>query len=96
MDRIEFHRAGDEWTAVYLNGKLQRVGDSYLADEWLQAHVGVVLVEDSVCMVDDHHAYRTTEEVEAATLERDRKREVAAAYRAEAAELERRAKELTS
>ena len=38
--RIEFHVAG-EWTGVYLDGKLIRVGDSYLADEWLQSFVGV-------------------------------------------------------
>jgi hypothetical protein len=48
-DSIEFHAAG-EWTAVYLNGLLVRVGDHYLADEWLRARVGVVEVDDDAFM----------------------------------------------
>lgn len=94
MDKIEFHRAGEDWTAVYLNGELQRVGDSYRADEWLQEHVGVVVVEDSVCMIDDHRAYQTLDEVNEATRLRDAKRAEAQALRDQASELERRAKEL--
>lgn len=86
-DEIEFHRAGEEWTAVYLNGQLQRVGDSYLADEWLQEYAGVKQVDDSVCMIDDHRAHPTLEAVYAATDERDRRFEMAAALEAEAAEL---------
>lgn len=33
------------WSAVYLDGKLQRVGDSYLADEWVREHFGVETVQ---------------------------------------------------
>lgn len=49
MSSIEFHSAG-EWTAVYVDGKLERVGDHYLADEWLRARVGVVEVDDDAFM----------------------------------------------
>lgn len=48
-ESIEFHAAG-EWTAVYVDGKLERVGDHYLADERLRARVGVVEVDDDAFM----------------------------------------------
>lgn len=93
-DKIEFHKAGEEWTVVYLNGVLQRVGDSYLADEWLQSYVGVEIVYDSVCMIDDHKAYPTLDEVHAATRARDERQERAAELEREAAALLERAREM--
>ena len=65
-DKIQFRQVGEEWTAVYLNGELQRVGDSYLADEWLQSYCGVEMIDDKdqACMIDNHSAYRTLAEVE--------------------------------
>lgn len=97
-DEIEFHRvAGDgDWTAVYLNGKLQRVGDSYLADEWLQSHVGVTVVEDSPCMLDEHRAMKTLAEVQREVAEREQRAEEARKLREQAAELERQASLLES
>lgn len=93
-DEIEFHRAGEEWTAVYLNGELQRVGDHYLADEWLQQYAGVKEVHNSVCMIDNYRAYPTLDEVRAATDERAVKLLEAADLERQAAELQERAKGL--
>ena len=93
-DKIEFHRAGEEWTAVYLNGQLQRAGDDYLADEWLQEYAGVKHVENSECMIDDHHAYPTLDQVYAATDAKALKLLEAADLERQAAELTARAKEL--
>ena len=36
-----------EWSGVYLDGKLQRVGDTYLADEWVREHFGVVTIQSA-------------------------------------------------
>ena len=93
-DKIEFHRAGEEWTAVYLNGELQRVGDHYLADEWLQQYAGVKEVHNSVCMIDNYRAYPTLDEVHAATDAKALKLLEAADLERQAAELTARAKEL--
>ena len=46
---IEIHEA-EEWSAVYLDGKLVLVGDSYLADEWLRTKFGVKTVQDNAFM----------------------------------------------
>jgi hypothetical protein len=95
-DEIEFHRVGEEWTAVYLNGELQRVGDSYLADEWLQEHAGVVVVENSPCMLDSHRAMPTLAEVRGTIIERDRKLAEAEKLRLDAIEMIKRATQLES
>jgi len=47
--KIEVHE-DEEWSAVYLDGKLVEVGDSYLADEWIRAHFGVKTVSDNAFM----------------------------------------------
>jgi hypothetical protein len=49
MSRIEVHTAG-EWSALYFDGRLQTVGDSYHADEWIREHFGVVTVDDDAFM----------------------------------------------
>jgi hypothetical protein len=87
-DSVQFRRSG-EWTMVYLNGQLQLAGDHYHADEWLQEHCGVEVVDDEagLCIPDGHSALRTLAEVEAAELEYARRSEVAAAKRAEAQHL---------
>lgn len=93
MDKIQFRNVGEEWTAVYLNGELQTVGDSYLADEWLQVHYGVEVIDDKdqACMINERNAYETLTEVEerqayitARKEEAQRKRDQAAALLEEA------------
>ena len=96
-DKIQFRRFQD-WTMVYLNGELQRAGDHYLADEWLQARFGVEIVDDEagVCIPDGRNALKTLAEVAEAgaahqrrTLAAAEKRKMAADLLAEAEELER-------
>ena len=76
MPEIEFH-VEDEWTAVYLDGELQRVGDSYLADEWMQERFGVKVIHDGAFMRGQQTCggvAKTLDEVEAYRAERDAKR----------------------
>lgn len=65
-DEIEFWVSG-EWTMVYLNGELQRAGDHYLADEWLQSRCGVKVVEDDgkFSIPDGRNAIKSLAEVKA-------------------------------
>lgn len=95
MDKIEFWQSGD-WTMVYFNGVLQRAGDHYLADEWLQEHCGVVVVpdEDGVCIPDGHHALKSLDEVRENMRLRQERKEQAAEFRRQAEELCERAREL--
>lgn len=96
-DRIQFRRVGEEWTAYYLNDELQGVGDSYHADEWLQAHVGVEIIDDTHqdCMIDGHRAYPHLNQVTEVADNRQTREREAAALRAQADELIRQADELT-
>lgn len=43
--KVVIYDGSDEWSAVYLDGELQRVGDSYLADEWVREHFGVETIQ---------------------------------------------------
>jgi hypothetical protein len=96
MPKIEFWRYKD-WTMVYKDGLLVKAGDHYHANEWLQAEVGVKLVDDDagVCIPDGHNPIRILSEVrerEAARLDRlqaaDQLRKKAEGLLAEAAKLE--------
>lgn len=95
-DSIEFH-SSDEWTAVYLNGQLQRVGDHYLADEWLRSRVGVVEVDDDAFMRGGDQrsgVAQTLDLVRDYQENRDRLRADAASLREQAAALEAQAASL--
>jgi len=94
-DHIQFRQSG-EWTMVYLNGELVRSGDHYLADEWLQEHVGVEVVYDEagICIPDGHNALRTLAEVEEAERAAAVRAEAAAKKRAEAQRLLAEAEEI--
>jgi hypothetical protein len=92
---IQFHRSG-EWTGVYLDGKLVRAGDHYLADEWLQARVGVKVVDSDAWIPDGRNALETLADVKEETERREglareiqRKRDQMATLEREARELER-------
>lgn len=90
MSQIEFHEEG-EWTAVYEDGKLVRVGDSYLADEWLQAKFGVVVVQDDAFMRGQNQregVAQTLDEVREYREAREARRARVAELRAEADRLE--------
>src|SRR5690242_16462444 len=93
MSSIEIHEA-DDWAAVYLDGKLQRVGDAYLADEWVRQHFGVTTVNDDAFMrgqTKREGVASTLEEVEAFRTRRDANKARAAELRSEADRLIREA-----
>jgi len=90
MADIEFHES-DEWTAVYLDGKLIRVGDHYLADEWLREYVGVKTVQDDAFFRggrDRAHVAPTLADLYAYVEARQARLDRAAALREEAERLE--------
>ena len=95
---IEFHRQG-EWTAVYLDGELQRVGDHYLANEWLQERCGVKVVDDDAFMLGDPFGKciaTSLEEVENYRRYREERRREAAILRERADAMIRDAEKLES
>lgn len=86
-----------EWTAVYLNGALERVGDTYLAHEWLVEHFGVQWVQDDAFLQGgDGRAgvAKTLDELNAYMAERERRRAEAETLRAQASELLAKAQRL--
>jgi hypothetical protein len=68
MPKVEVHEEG-EWSALYIDGKLDRVGDHYLADERIREIFAVEVVHDDAFMrgqntrdgvaktLDEVHAY---------------------------------------
>lgn len=87
---MEVHEA-EEWAALYVDGRLDRVGDAYLTDERIREIVGVRTVQDDAFMRGQIRAdgvAQTVAEVEEYSRQRQRRRERAAALRAEAARLE--------
>jgi hypothetical protein len=87
---IEFHTA-DEWTAVYVHGKLVRVGDTYLADEWLQELVGVRHVSGGGFLRGQRRrdgVAKTLEEISEYEEERNRKLEELARLKKRISDLE--------
>ena len=87
-DSIEFWVSG-EWTMVYLNGHLATYGSHYAADEWLQQHNDVTVVQDDagLSVPDGHHPIKDLADVIAARVRRDNVRTAAAELRADAAAL---------
>lgn len=56
-------QGSQEWSAVYLDGELQKIGDHYTIDEWLRAHFNVITVQ-----ADDFLRGQDTAEGSAQTL----------------------------
>jgi hypothetical protein len=80
----------DEWSAVYLDGRLVRVGDTYLADEWVRSHFGVETVQDDAYLMGGNGrdgVAQTLDELREYERARQERRDRAAALRAEAARL---------
>lgn len=94
---IEIHEDGD-WAAVYLDGRLIRVGDAYLADEWLRAHFGVTTVQDDAFLrgqTSREGVAKTLDEVRDYAQSRQERLDRAAALRAEAQRLEDEAQQIS-
>lgn len=96
MSEVEIHEA-EEWSAVYLDGRLIRVGDSYLADEWVREHFGVVTVQDDAYLRGQTSAAgvaQTLDEVREYATQRSQRKANAETLRFQASELLAQAEKL--
>lgn len=96
MPELEIHYE-DEWAALYVDGKLDRVGDAYLAEERAFEILGVKIVQDDAFMRGQSQASgvaQTLDEVWKYASERAAAVARAAHLREQAAELIARAAEL--
>lgn len=50
MPKMEIHYNSGDWAALYIDGKLERVGDSYLAEQRALQILGVIIVQDDAFM----------------------------------------------
>ena len=90
---MEIHYA-EEWAALYVDGKLKTVGDSYLAEEMALNLLGVKIVQDDAYMRGQNQrdgVAKTLDEVHEYRVKRDAALARAAELRAQAAELEAQA-----
>lgn len=86
---LEIHYA-DDWAALYKDGKLDRVGDSYLAEERVLELLGVTVVHDDAFMRGQSHrdgVAQTLDEVAEYERERDERKKLADEKFAEAERL---------
>lgn len=93
---LEIHQA-EEWAALYVDGKLDRVGDAYLADERALELCGVKVVQDNAFMRGQNQrsgVAQTLTEVEEYADDRARRLTEAADLERQATELQARAVEL--
>jgi hypothetical protein len=98
MVELEIHYAGD-WAALYVDGRLESVGDSYLAEERALAMCGVKLVQDNafMCGQDKREGVAPTlAEVASYREEREQRRAKAAEMREQAKVMLDKAAELES
>lgn len=87
--KLEIHYA-DDWAALYVDGELDRVGDSYLAEEKAFELLGVKVVKDDAFMRGQTRSdgvARTLSDVEAYRVQREEAKATAARLREEAARL---------
>lgn len=93
---LEIHYA-EEWAALYVDGKLDRVGDTYNTEERAFELAGVTTVQDAAFMRGQNYrdgVAQTLEEVREYAADRDRRLAEAADLERQAADLNARAKEL--
>jgi hypothetical protein len=92
MPNLEIHydTVGGEWAALYVDGNLNTVGDSYLAEEWALELCGVTIVQDPAFMRGQTAASgvaQTLADVAAYARDREARQADADRLRAEAARL---------
>lgn len=91
MPNLEIHYdPGGEWAALYVDGRLERVGDAYLAEEKAFEILGVKAVQDNAFMCGQTSrdgVAQTLDDVAAFRRQRDSDQAEAARLRAEAARL---------
>jgi hypothetical protein len=98
MPNLEIHYdPNGEWAALYVDGRLDRVGDSYLAEEKAFDLLGVKIVRDDAFLRGQDRrdgVAQTLDELAEFRRQRDADRDAAARLREEAAQLLARAAEL--
>ena len=87
MPDLTMYQGNGEWSALYVDGRLDRAGDHYLIDERIRELAGVTVIEGDDFLRGQNKAAQTLAEVEAYTDRRDRARKTAADLRADAAKL---------
>lgn len=88
--KMELHSDGGEWSALYVDGKLEEVGDTYYVTERTLALLGVREVSDSGFMRGQTRregVAKTLDEVEEYAEQRKKDLDTAEALRVEAARL---------
>jgi hypothetical protein len=88
---------GDEWSALYIDGKLDTIGDSYHSHDRIAELLGVVEHSDDAFLRGGNTregAAHTLDELDAYVAERTALRSQAAELRRQAADLEARAAQL--
>lgn len=86
-----------EWTAVYLDGELQCVGDSYLADEWIRTYFGINTIQDDAFLLGGSSrssVAKSVADIDEYVERRERGRQAALKFRQQAAELIAQAEQL--
>jgi len=78
----------DEWSALYVDGELAKVGDHYLIDEFIQLALGVEWHHGDHFLKTPHEAWPTWTEVEQEEARRQDLRDRATALREQAKALE--------
>lgn len=93
---LEIHYDSEEtggsgnWAALYVDGRLETVGDAYVAEEKAFALAGVVTVQDSAFMRGQNQRSGVAQTLDHVREYRDRRDQLLA----DAADLDKRAREL--
>lgn len=93
------YTGGNEWSALYVDGRLDTVGDHYLVDERIAQIAGVEIVDSEDFMLGGshyEHVARTLDDIQVFSERREALEAQAEALRAQAAELETQARRLTN
>jgi hypothetical protein len=96
MPDLEIHYA-DDWAALYVDGKLERVGDTYHAEERALNLCGVVLVQNNAFMRGQTAAdgvAKTLDEIRTYAADRDLRIARAQRLREQAADLVHKASQI--
>lgn len=97
MPAMEIHHSGEEWSALYVDGRLEEVGDTYVVEERAFELLGVKEVQDDAFMRGQKSregVAPTIDEVEAYRAEREASKARAAELREQAAALLAEAEQL--
>lgn len=98
MPRVVVYEGSQEWSAVYVDGVLDRVGDHYLADERIRELFEVETIQSDDFMLGREGGReivaKTLDDLNAYSIDRANRLEQAEGLRRKAAELEAQADQL--